>query len=750
MPGLISGSVLRTGGSGEFISLPNAQPQLPPTPTTSTGYTLVTNNLLQTSYRSSLGNIEFHLGEMWSNLPNQNIRLIGTGTSTVIVAGGTVNTNTTTGALIIEGGIGIRDGIYTGEDIFVNGLRMGTGWEGKNNVVVRGVAVPQPDDDTTGQGSIAIGYDTLLGLDTSYANIAIGRLALSSGTELTNSIAIGDRALMMAGVYQYEYRSNITGITLNNPIVITSPFHSLSTGTEILLKDIVGTVQLNNQKFYAKWLSTATFSLYSDINVSNPVSGLSYSSYSGGGTVNVTTVDDNNIAIGADAGMNLINGRENFFVGHKLATNLTTGSYNIFLGHNVANNMTRGNGNISIGGDNLVDGLDDQVNIGSLLYYNGGGYTQINSDTGVGLGTWATATYFLTTITNIENTNPVTVHFTDTYAISSGTYITFKAVTGMTELNGETYYASYQTATSVTLYQDYDLTIPLDGTGFNTYTGGGEVLALEPYGAFAVLGGAGIAGNLIVSNDVEIYGGLKIRRTITGTITTSSIALNLNGGARGSIPYQTGTSTTLMLPIGAVNSILFSDGDVPQWIPASSVPGISGTLQTVTDAGSTTTNIVYFTNTTNSTSTTTGAILIDGGIGVRKDVTVGGTVKAEHLRIQDAIMDSSYTVTTGTSTVVIDQYPTNIYRSSKYLVQVEEDIGMSSEFQIIEILLLVTNTGTVYTTDYGLITSNGELGEFSADVDDITNPSDPQLQLYFTPNTTSTKIITVCRTAVTR
>ena len=69
MPGLISGGTLRSGGSGEFIKLADAMPQLPPTPTTSTGYTLVTNDKLQTSYRSSLGNIEFHLGEMYRPMP---------------------------------------------------------------------------------------------------------------------------------------------------------------------------------------------------------------------------------------------------------------------------------------------------------------------------------------------------------------------------------------------------------------------------------------------------------------------------------------------------------------------------------------------------------------------------------------------------------------------------------------------------------------------------------------------------------
>ena len=83
MPGLLSGSLLRRGGSGEFIDLAGAQPQLPPTDTTSTGYTVVTDGLLRTSYRSSLGNVEFKNAELWSNLTTGTIRILATGTDII-------------------------------------------------------------------------------------------------------------------------------------------------------------------------------------------------------------------------------------------------------------------------------------------------------------------------------------------------------------------------------------------------------------------------------------------------------------------------------------------------------------------------------------------------------------------------------------------------------------------------------------------------------------------------------------------
>jgi len=242
------------------------------------------------------------------------------------------------------------------------------------------------------------------------------------------------------------------------------------------------------------------------------------------------------------------------------------------------------------------------------------------------------------------------------------------------------------------------------------------------------------------------------------TISTSTVstgtdtgAVVIDGGMGVSGGVNIGTTSTIGGSIIITTSSFVSTGDVTVVYAGDGNMLISvvPTLQSVTDRGATTTNIVSFLNTTNSTSTDTGAIVVSGGVGVSLDVVVGGTLRAEHLRIQDAVIDSTFVTTSTTSTVVIDQYPTNIYRSSKYLIQVEEDIGLTSEFQIIEILLLVTNDYTVLTTDYGLITSNGELGDFSADVDQ-TDPQNPLLKLYFTAYDATDKVITVCRTAVTR
>lgn len=83
-------------------------------------------------------------------------------------------------------------------------------------------------------------------------------------------------------------------------------------------------------------------------------------------------------------------------------------------------------------------------------------------------------------------------------------------------------------------------------------------------------------------------------------------------------------------------------------------PGLI-TLQTVTDAGATTNNAISITDTTQSTSFSTGAVTIDGGIGIAKRMHLGGdlnfdtpTLVANNVTASPKIFD---TTTTGQITI---------------------------------------------------------------------------------------------------
>lgn len=504
MAKLLSGGTLRQGGSGQYIVLSGAQPQLPATDTTSTGYTLVTDGLLRTSYRQSLGNLEHYQGTIYSNLPDGMVKLTGTGTGFVYVTSSTESTSTDSGAFVVKGGVGIGGSLYTKKDAHVNGLRIGQGpVEGKNNIVIRGTALPQQNEFNEGQQSIAIGYDVLTNMETSYKTIAIGRYAAQSGTDLTSVIAIGDSALKQIGILKNLPVASITGISQTNPALVSASDHGLTTGTAVIIDGVSGMTELNGLTFWVGVPNKDELELYQDNILNNSVDSSGYSSYISGGTVYKILEQDNNVAIGEEAATNLIDGKDNFFLGYRVAKNLTTGSYNFFLGHEVGQNMITGNGNISIGGDNLVDGVNDQVNIGSVFYYNGGGYLQLNADTGVGLGTISTSTEF------------------GALVVLGGMGVSENAI-----IKGP-----IQTTGNV------------NSTGTNT----GDVI---------VAGGVGIGQDLYVGG------------TIYGAIDT---AQNLAGGLTGSLPYQADVNQTTFVPIGAVGTVLTSDGTAPYWATSANL-----------------------------------------------------------------------------------------------------------------------------------------------------------------------------------
>jgi hypothetical protein len=479
MPKLLSGSTLRKGKSGEFLDLSNAQPQLPASETTLTGFTVATDSLLRTSYKTSLGFVGFTTGTMFSLLPEGTIRVLATGSSFL-------STSTSSGNFVVQGGIGIGGNMHVEDDIVVSRLTIGTGYEGKNNIVFRNTESTAISGFEDGQNSIAIGYDVLNGLITANKVIAMGRRALSSGTDISNTIAIGDSALALMGTNNFPFLATITSVTLTaatsitnitntSPMVITSPLHNLttgyqimisgvngistasgapsivnqtsywvdvlsantfslyankqrtiyangstttyqgsiisltnyvsggtvispvqvtvqsnhniSTGTRVYLNNIVGTTQLNQRNFFVEVISSLTLTLFNNSILVLPENGTGYTSYISSGTIYRYVANDNNIALGINTAPVLQNGDSNFFFGNNLVTSMITGSNNTFIGHNVGANLTNVNGTIALGGDNLVDNKDNQINIGSVFYYDGAGNSDWNSDVRLGLGT---------------------------------------------------------------------------------------------------------------------------------------------------------------------------------------------------------------------------------------------------------------------------------------------------------------------------------------------------------------------------
>lgn len=231
-------------------------------------------------------------------------------------------------------------------------------------------------------------------------------------------------------------------------------------------------------------------------------------------------------------------------------------------------------------------------------------------------------------------------------------------------------------------------------------------------GALVVTGGVGIGGDLWLGGNFYVNG--------QQALTTSSFAYAVEAG--------TDMLITLSSSTGA---LIFSN---------------TSTLQTVTSRGNTTNYSINITNTTISTGTTTGALVISGGIGLGGDIWAYGRVNSESLKIEDAVFDSTMVNTNLNSSVVIDSYSLGEYRAAKYFVQISETSGPNPEFQAQEITVVASNTGTADISVYGTVTTNGPsgLGQFDAIVDGSNN-----VKLRFTPDYATQKTIKVLRIAMT-
>jgi hypothetical protein len=194
MPQLLSGSKYRTGGSGQFLKLADAMPQLPQSPTTSTGYTVITSDKLVTTYTSSLGNIQFYQGQIYSNIDTQTLTLIGTGTTAVVITSN--NTQSSTGTLVVQGGVSVSKDFFIGGSLIASTTTFYT------------LAVTSNQNSTsTTTGALTVSGGVGIGLDT---NIG-GKLTVAS------TATVGDTLYAQGDVFVNGQLSvtGIEGVTLS-------------------------------------------------------------------------------------------------------------------------------------------------------------------------------------------------------------------------------------------------------------------------------------------------------------------------------------------------------------------------------------------------------------------------------------------------------------------------------------------------------------------------------------------------------
>jgi hypothetical protein len=329
---------------------------------------------------------------------------------------------------------------------------------------------------------------------------------------------------------------------------------------------------------------------------------------------------------------------------------------------------------------------------------------------------------------------PTNPHTGDTYILGNKIYT----------WNGVGWALSANSPTTISILTATVATVTTATNSTSTNTGG-----------LVVLGGVGVGKDVTVGGNLTVVG----TATVAGAqvITTATLA-QYNTSTLQTVTDHGNTTTRIISILNTTSSVSTTTGaltvvggvgiggnvNIGGILTVAGAPGDIHGVRNITAQTITATSGIYIASTASSTSTTTGALVIAGGVGIGGDVNIEGVMSSESVKIHDAVMDSTLVLINNTATTVIDAYPISKYRSAKYLIQIDEqNLGVSARFQVIEILLLIDNNGSVFATEYGQLTTMGALGDFAAGLDTNNN-----VALYFTPYQATQKEVVVLRTAL--
>lgn len=150
------------------------------------------------------------------------------------------------------------------------------------------------------------------------------------------------------------------------------------------------------------------------------------------------------------------------------------------------------------------------------------------------------------------------------------------------------------------------------------------------------------------------------------------------------------------------------------------------------NSGNTITTSLNISNTTPSTSSTTGAVTIGGGLGVSSNVHIGGSLFLDNNYQSITFNNSSIStknVTVNTTLQVIDSFDITNYKSATYQVQAQN----GDDFHTFN-LNVAHNGTTVYYTIFGELFSSAKLVTIDSSI------SSGSLNIYCTPQVASVNL----------
>ena len=610
-----------------------------------------------------------------------------------------VTTSSDTGALRVSGGVGIGGDVYIEGSIAGQSLNLRDWATITNRLTVGSISITSNEDTNS---------------------IGAGALRIAGGMSISGNI------FSTGNVYANGYLVNtgtFTGGTLSNKTQITNSETSTSTDTGAL--QVVGGVGIGRD-LYAGGIGnfdhiitrgTATSMMYGPLQISDVLFVNSYlNSYS-------STSGSLIVGGGAGIGLDLTVGGNLYVASSITATNF----YGTFNGYITATGTvtTSSFTNAILGGQP-----------GELLYQsdtNQTGFVTTSTPGNILVSNGAGAPLYQNTLT-LSGTLPSNSTSSGALVVVGGVGIGQDLNVGGTVSGNYLQIAGFDQVSTVSGFLDVGIIKSIASLAvFNASS--------TDTGALQVVGGVGIGGTVYIGQDLYVAGkaylneaeilttqsgfssilGISVvNQTLSVTTSTNSTstdtgALIVSGGVgiakdvyiggdltlKGALVITTasiGASAVTSITAGTDTVVSSYIGDITIWN--------NSTLQTVSDRGNSTTNTVLILNTSVSTSTTTGALVVLGGVGIGKDLRVGGDIYSRDQQVLTTSTVNDYanqtSITAGTD-IAVSTSTGAITISNTSTLQTVTSRGSSTN----QVISISNTTSSTSTTTGALIVAGG-------------------------------------------
>lgn len=218
-----------------------------------------------------------------------------TGVAPLAITNSTASTSSTTGALVISGGLGVA------KDAYINGMRvgLGAGSNGSNTVLGNGAL----NVNTTGDGIVAVGSSSLASNTTGAWNTAVGFQSLAANTTGYWNMAVGFQSLFSNTTGAANSAAGFGALSSN-----TTGFHNTADGYYALRLNTTGAYNTANGSRALYSNTTGTGNIAFGVDAGNfqadgvtALTTVNNSVYLGTGSRGFDNADNNAIVIGYQA-----------------------------------------------------------------------------------------------------------------------------------------------------------------------------------------------------------------------------------------------------------------------------------------------------------------------------------------------------------------------------------------------------------------------------------------------------------------